>query len=75
MKRFILGILFGLLGIPILETLLEIVIGYLEIPKAYATKKILKENKEISKIQNVDDGETETNVMGFRYTSADEADE
>jgi hypothetical protein len=74
LKKFIYGLLFGLLCIPILETLLELIVTYLELPKAYITKKILKENKIIADLQ-LEQEHIETVAMGFQIPSEDEYEE
>lgn len=71
MKKFIYGLLFGLVAIPILDELVTVVCGYLEIPKAYSTKKILNENKIIQDLQ-VQQEEISTMAVGFKIPSIEE---
>jgi hypothetical protein len=49
---FSIGFFSAMFGIPILETVLELIISLLEIPKALITIKILKKNKIISDLQS-----------------------
>ena len=61
---FILGILFYMIIIPILETLTTLFATSLEIPKGKLSLKITKLNDELSK---VGDEPQVTHAIGFRY--------
>jgi len=66
MKKFILGLLIGVAGIPIIEVIVDLVCNALEIPKASITKKILKENKIITELQ-VEQEPVNTYAIGFQH--------
>lgn len=64
-KIFILGILSILLLIPIIESISEIICTFLEYPKGLASKKVLKLNKELLKLQSETE-EIDTVAIGFQ---------
>lgn len=51
MKKFISGIVFGITIIPILDSVAELVCGSIEALKIKNTKKVVKGNVEIAKMQ------------------------
>lgn len=63
---YIIGILTGLILIPILEELLNVVLTWIEYLKIKPSILVSKGNKELLELQN--DGESETSVIGFQYT-------
>ena len=77
MKKFILGIFTAIAIIPIAESLVDVVIQYIELLKIHSTKCVLKGNQEISEMQG-EDGES-TQCVGFDmpqeyYEDIDEED-
>lgn len=73
MKKFIYGLLFGLMLIPILHEITSFIINLFEIPKATITKKIIKENKLIYDLHDeLEQEEISTNVCGFVYHGDDD---
>ena len=61
---FIMGVVSIMLFLPILESLSEIICGYLELLKISSTKKVLKGNKDILDLQSSQE-EIATQCMGF----------
>ena len=54
MKKFILGIFTAIAIIPIAESLVDVVIQYIELLKIHSTKCVLKGNQEIAEMQSED---------------------
>lgn len=71
MLYFILGILFYMAIVSILENIVELICSYIEVAKGKNTLKIVEMNEVI---QNEEEY-TDTNVMGFQYTPHSEDDE
>lgn len=51
MKKFIFGMFTVVCLVPIVQSITDIICGFLEIPKAITTKKVLKYNQEIQDLQ------------------------
>ena len=51
LKIYILGMITALVSLPIIDEVVEIICGFLEILKGISTKKVLKINKEIMDLQ------------------------
>lgn len=51
LKIYILGMITTLVALPIIDEVVEIICGFLEILKGISTKKVLKINKEIMDLQ------------------------
>lgn len=71
MKKFIYGLLFGFILIPVLDELTNLLVSLFELPKATITKKILKENKIIADLQ-AEQEQVATQCMGFEYYPQEE---
>jgi hypothetical protein len=59
-----------ILFIPLIESITEVICGYIELLKIQSTKAVLKGNNEIAKLQQESEKEnTEvcSNVIGFQY--------
>lgn len=68
LKYFIGGVIFYVIGIPIIESLAETITTLLEIPKGKVSVPVLKLNKELKNIQG-DEEPVNTNVIGFEIPS------
>ena len=51
LKIYILGMITTLVALPIIDEVVEIICGFLEILKGFSTKKVLKINKDIMDLQ------------------------
>ena len=71
-KKFIYGVIFGFVLIPILDELTNLIVSLFELPKATITKKILKENKVIADLQKDTEKVDDAIAIGFQYTPPDE---
>lgn len=74
MKKFIAGILFYVMVIPILESLVEMILGYIETLKIENTKKVTKGNIDIMELQAQTE-QSYTNAIGFEVPSEEYYDE
>lgn len=72
MKKFISGIVFGITIIPILDSVTELVCGSIEALKIENTKKVVKGNVEIAKMQEEIEEKPETVCMGFQVPSKED---
>lgn len=72
LKYFILGIIFYIAAIPIIESLVESAITALELLKGLVSKPVLKMNKEIQEIQIDLEKHDDAVCMGFDITSSDD---
>ena len=72
MKKFISGIVFGITIIPILDSVAELICGSIEALKIKNTKKVVKGNVEIAKIQEGIEEKPETVCMGFQVPSKED---
>lgn len=72
MKKFISGIVFGITIIPILDSVAELVCGSIEALKIENTKKVVKGNVEIAKMQEGIEEKPETVCMGFQVPSKED---
>ena len=70
-KYFILGIVSYIAIIPIIESLTEIICGYMEILKGKSTKEVLKINNDIADLQTQLEPQ-DTNCIGFQYEPQEE---
>lgn len=73
MKKYIFGLLTGLLFIPIIEELLNVILAWIEWLKIFPSKLVVKGNKELSELQSNEEY-TQTNVIGFTYDPQDDCD-
>jgi hypothetical protein len=67
LKIFVLGILFYILAIPIIESVSEIITTFLEIPKGKVSIPVLKISKEISELQIDLQKQDDSVAIGFRH--------
>ena len=72
MKKFISGIVFGITIIPILDSVAELICGSIEALKIENTKKVVKGNVEIAKMQEGIEEKPETVCMGFQVPSKED---
>ena len=70
-KHYILGILTGILFIPIIEEFINVIMSWIQVLLLKPTKIVLEGNKEINELQG-DDGYQETNCIGFQMPSNEE---
>ena len=68
---YILGILTGLLFIPVIEEFINVIISWIQVLLLKPTKIVLEGNKEINEIQ-ADEEYQQTNCIGFQIPSNDE---
>lgn len=68
---YILGGITILIFIPIIESITEIICGYLELLKISSTKEVLRGNKEIQELQNEQE-ELDAYAIGFDLTPQEE---
>lgn len=68
---YILGILTGLLFIPVIEEFINVIISWIQVLLLQPTKIVLEGNKEINEIQ-ADEEYQQTNCIGFQIPSNDE---
>ena len=70
-KHFIIGLLSGLLFIPIIEELLNVIMAWIQVFFLRSKKIVLKGNKELAELQG-DEEYKQTNCVGFQIPSEDE---
>ena len=68
---YILGVLTGLLFIPVIEEFINVIISWIQVLLLKPTKIVLEGNKEINEIQ-ADEEYQQTNCIGFQIPSNDE---
>ena len=68
---YILGILTGLLFIPVIEEFINVIISWIQVLLLKPTKIVLEGNKEIKELQS-DEEYQQTNCIGFQIPSDDE---
>lgn len=68
---YILGILTGLLFIPVIEEFINVIISWIQVLLLQPTKIVLEGNKEIKELQ-ADEEYQQTNCIGFQIPSNDE---
>lgn len=71
-KDFIIGILTGMVLIPIVEELITVIFQWIEYMKILPSKLILKGNKELAELQGDAEGYEETSAIGFHYEPKEE---
>ena len=70
-KHYILGILTGLLFIPVIEEFINVIMSWIQVLLLKPTKIVLEGNKEINELQG-DDEYQETSCIGFQMPSNNE---
>ena len=68
---YILGVLTGLLFIPVIEEFINVIISWIQVLLLKPTKIVLEGNKEIKELQG-DEEYQQTNCIGFQIPSDDE---
>lgn len=69
--HYILGLLSGLLFIPVIEEFSNVIMSYIQVLLLKPTKKVLKGNQEISDLQEASEYQV-SNCIGFQIPSEDE---
>lgn len=68
---YILGILSGLLFIPIIEEFVNVIMAWIQVLMLKPSKKVLKGNKKLAKYQESEDYQ-QTSCIGFQIPNEDE---
>lgn len=68
---YILGILSGLLFIPIVEEFVNVIMAWIQVLMLKPSKKVLKGNKKLAKYQESEDYQ-QTSCIGFQIPNEDE---
>ena len=71
-KHFIIGLLSGILFIPVIEEFLNVIMAWIQVLLLKPNKIVLKGNKELSELQSEDEP-VQTSCIGFQVPS--EADD
>ena len=66
-KHFIIGLLSGLLFIPVIEELLNVIMTWIQVLLLRPNKIVLKGNKELSELQGEEPAQT--SCIGFQVSS------
>ena len=72
-KHFIIGLLSGLLFIPVIEELLNVIMAWIQVLIIKPNKIVLKGNKELSELQGEEP--VQTSCIGFQVANEDEDDD
>ena len=75
MIKFILGMLFAEVGLPIIDSAVELVQLAIEKKKGDYALEIAKKNKEVHKITGDDEEKPITHAIGFCVSDDDDEDE
>lgn len=70
-KHFIIGVLSGLLFIPIIEEFMNVIMTWIQVLLLLPNKIILKGNKELTDLQ-LKEQEYETSCIGFQIPNGEE---
>ena len=73
-KHFIIGLLSGLLFIPVIEEFLNVIMAWIQVLLLKPNKIVLKGNKELSELQSEDEP-VQTNCIGFQIPTDEEDEE
>ena len=73
LKIYILGMITALVALPIVDEIVEIICGFLEILKGISTKKVLKINKDIMDLQEQLEP-VNTSCIGFEIPNTEYED-
>lgn len=68
---YILGLLSGLLFIPVVEEFINVIMSWIQVLILKPTEKVLKGNKELEKYQESDEYQ-QTNCIGFQIPNEDD---
>ena len=72
-KHFILGILSGLLFIPVIEEFLNVIMAWIQVLLLKPNKIVLKGNKDIAELQSEEEP-VQTSCIGFQVSSEEDDD-
>ena len=72
-KHFIIGLLSGLLFIPVIEEFLNVIIAWIQVLLLKPNKIVLKGNKDIAELQSEEEP-VQTSCIGFQVSSEDDDD-
>ena len=72
-KHFIIGLLSGLLFIPVIEELLNVIMAWIQVLIIKPNKIVLKGNKDIAELQSGDEP-VQTSCIGFQVSSEEDDD-
>ena len=70
-KHFIIGLLSGLLFIPVIEELLNVIMAWIQVLLLKPNKIVLKGNKELSELQGNDADSPPPTCVGFQIPHTD----
>lgn len=68
-KHYILGLLTGLLFIPVIEEFINVIMSWIQVLLLKPTKIVLEGNKKINELQDNDDEYQQTSCIGFQVPS------
>ena len=69
-KYFIIGLITGFIGIPIVEELMNVINAWIQALLIKPNKIVIKGNKELAELQG-DEEEIQTHCIGFQVPSDD----
>ena len=72
-KHFIIGLLSGLLFIPVIEEFLNVIIAWIQVLILKPNKIVLKGNKDIAELQSEEEP-VQTSCIGFQVSSEEDDD-
>ena len=72
-KHFIIGLLSGLLFIPVIEEFLNVIIAWIQVLILKPNKIVLKGNKDIAELQSEEEL-VQTSCIGFQVSSEEDDD-
>ena len=70
-KHFIIGLLSGLLFIPVIEEFLNVIMAWIQVLILKPNKIVLKGNKDIAELQSEEEP-VQTSCIGFQVSSEDD---
>ena len=71
-KYFIVGLITGFIGIPIIEELMSVVNAWIQALLIKPNKIVIKGNNELAELQGDEEEYTETHCIGFQVPSEDD---
>ena len=72
-KHFIIGLLSGLLFIPVIEEFLNVIMAWVQVLLLKPNKIVLKGNKDIAELQSGEEP-VQTSCIGFQVSSEEDDD-
>ena len=72
-KHFIIGLLSGLLFIPVIEEFLNVIMAWIQVLILKPNKIVLKGNKDIAELQSEEEP-VQTSCIGFQVSSEEDDD-